>query len=167
QFARVLAIARKYASVPDVPTPDFEHVEAPEPSKSRHPTGLRTARLTEDHSDQTNPIEPTENVRKSSGMFNNVLECSAPARSADYETNPKPAQLTPRQIAAARLLALGRSGRAVARELCLEEHTITRWWRLSAFVVELDHQQNLAMMYRLHNSPAPSSNKSQPEQRHV
>ena len=100
-------------------------------------------------------------------MFNNVQECSAPDGIADYETNPTPAQLTPRQIAAARLLALGRTGRAVARELGLEEHTITRWRRLPAFLRELDRQQNLAMICQMSESHAQSTNGSQPEQRYV
>ena len=74
----------------------------------------------------------------------------------------------PRQIVAALLmLAAGWTGQAIARELGLEEHTITRWRRLPAFLRELDRQQNLAMMYQLSDSRVRSSNGSQPEQRYV
>jgi FixJ family two-component response regulator len=75
-------------------------------------------------------------------MFGNVRECSAPRDSAGCGTNPTPqsSQLSPRQVAAARLLILGRCGRDVARELEVEEHTITRWRRMPAFRAEIQRQ---------------------------
>jgi len=74
-----------------------------------------------------------------------------PRDSADCETNPPPqsSELTPRQISAARLLILGRTGRDVARELEVEEHTITRWRRMSMFRAELARQHERAMAMQL------------------
>jgi transposase-like protein len=48
-----------------------------------------------------------------------------------------------RSLSAVRLLILGRCGRDVARELGVNEHTITRWRRLPAFGEELRRQQEL------------------------
>ena len=63
------------------------------------------------------------------------------------ETNPSPASapLRTRQVAAARLLALGRHGRAVAAEMGVNEHTITRWRRTPAFADEVRRQHELIL----------------------
>jgi DNA-binding NarL/FixJ family response regulator len=47
--------------------------------------------------------------------------------------------LTPRQLAAARLLALGRSIPQVAAELKVARTTIWRWQTHSGFRAELEH----------------------------
>ena len=89
-------------------------------------------------------------------MFGDVRECSASSDRKNDETNPTrsvPTLLTPRQISAARLLVLGRCGRDVARELGVEEHTVTRWRRLPAFAAELARQQRLALKLQLSESP--------------
>ena len=97
----------------------------------------------------TNPIEPTPNVRESSGMFNNVRESSAERTGKSDETNPPRSELTPRQAAAARLIVLGRTGREVARELKVEEHTITRWRRMPGFAAEIARQERMVLAMQL------------------
>jgi hypothetical protein len=59
--------------------------------------------------------------------------------SAPYKTNPIASHdgLDPRQLAAARLLAIGRSVPDVARELKLNRTTVWRWQREPAFKAEL------------------------------
>ena len=81
-----------------------------------------------------------------SEMFRDVRECSSKTRND--RTNPKATGepgLSARQVAAARLLALGRSGRAVATEVGVEEHTVTRWRRAPAFVAEVRRQHELVL----------------------
>jgi hypothetical protein len=70
----------------------------------------------------------------------NVRECAA--QNGNGKTNPTPPVLQPRQLSAIRLLILGRCGRDVARQLGVNEHTITRWRRLPAFAMELRRQQD-------------------------
>src|SRR5688572_20354567 len=98
---------------------------------------------------RTNPIEPTPNVRESSGMFDNVRESSAPRAGKSDQTNPTQSGLTPRQVAAARLLVLGRTGREVARELDVEEHTISRWRRVPGFASEIARQERMVLAMQL------------------
>ena len=79
-------------------------------------------------------------------MCGNVREGAAQTRND--KTNPTAAphiDLTTRQVAAARLLALGRCGRSVAREVGVNEHTVTRWRRMPAFANELRRQQELVL----------------------
>ena len=53
--------------------------------------------------------------------------------------------LSSRQVAAARLLALGRCGRAVAVEIGVNEHTVTRWRRNRRFDEEVRRQHALVL----------------------
>jgi hypothetical protein len=87
-----------------------------------------------------------------SKTFENARQCSAPAR--DCKTNPPP-MLAPRQVSAARLLLAGRTCRAAARELGVEEHTIYRWRKLPAFRAELERQQR-ALLAIVASPPAPA-----------
>ena len=64
------------------------------------------------------------------------------AEGDEHDRNP---ELTTRQVAAARLLALGRCGRAVAAEVGVNEHTITRWRRTRCFDDEVRRQHALVL----------------------
>lgn len=101
------------------------------------------------------PLACGASLRGSSGIIGNVRECPAPRESG--KTNPisshapgdaapgERPELPPRQVAAAQLLAIGRSGRQVAAAVGVEEHTITRWRRAAAFRAELRRQQQAAL----------------------
>ena len=92
---------------------------------------------------ETNPIQADADVRECSERFGDVRECSAVDTRAADETNPT--TLPDRQVAAARLLALGRTVRATAAEVGVEEHTVTRWRRRPAFVAEVRRQHALIL----------------------
>jgi hypothetical protein len=96
---------------------------------------------------ERSPVNSSGDGRKCSGMFNDVQQSAAHERNS--KTKPTLTGLTVRQTSAARLLVLGRTGRQVARELDVEEHTITRWRRLPGFAAELARQQNLALALQL------------------
>jgi hypothetical protein len=95
---------------------------------------------------QSSRDEPPTPRGRCSQTFTDVHECSSKPRS--NETNPTPppgARLTARQVAAARVLALGHSGCAAAAEVGVEKHTITRWRRTPAFAAEVERQQALVL----------------------
>jgi hypothetical protein len=118
-------------------------------------------------SDKTNPSPPATRVtalaasaaprsastdatapepRGCSQIFTDLHTCS-PIQRND-ETNPpqrSSPHLTARQVAVARLLALGRSGSAAAREVGVEKHTITRWKRSPGFADEVHRQHDLIL----------------------
>ena len=79
------------------------------------------------------------------GMCGDVRKRAA--KTGNGETNPSPpgAVLPPQRVAAARLLALGRCGRAVAAEVGVNEHTITRWRRTPTFAAEVARQHELIL----------------------
>ena len=81
-------------------------------------------------------------VQESAAKCNGVQQSAAPA--GRDETNPF-GPLTPQQVAAARLLAAGRTNRAAAAELSLNEHTIGRWRRRRDFAEELARQQRMML----------------------
>ena len=134
-FTNVHACSRKGRSDETNPKP---HIE---PSTAARPTpGPRIV--------AQNPatIDPAPRRAKPSPMFTGV-HASSPKTGTD-ETNPMTApaaSLTPRQVAAARLLALGRRGTAVAAEVGVEKHTITRWRRSPAFAAEVSRQHELVL----------------------
>ena len=103
----------------------------------------------------TNPNEPISGAREGSGIFGDVRQCSAPPARGGCETNPiaagtdPAAELSNRQLAAAQLLALGRTGRQAAGEVGVEEHTITRWRRMPLFAAEVRHQRQAAFQLRV------------------
>jgi hypothetical protein len=97
---------------------------------------------------KTNPNKPIAGAREGAETCGNVRERAAATARAPYGTNPTPRdkmELTPRQVAAARLLALGRCGRAVAAEIGVNEHTVTRWRRVPAFATEVRRQHELVL----------------------
>jgi hypothetical protein len=130
-----------------VPRENVKTNPKPPSSPLNPPTGSSPVTLSATRpcpSRETNPIKPIPRAQQSSSTFRNVHQSPPTPSSAHCETNPPP-DLTSRQLAAVRLLLLGRSGRAAARELDLEEHTITRWRRLPAFRAELARQHELAL----------------------
>jgi transposase-like protein len=107
---------------------------------------------------ETNPIEPNAYVRECSEMLGDVRECSAVTTDLADGANPTPHhELADRQIAAARLLALGRTVRATAAEVGVEEHTVTRWRRQPAFQSEVGRQHTLILSEQVRLS-LPRSN---------
>lgn len=94
---------------------------------------------------QTKPIEAIAGAREGAGKCGDVRKGASTTTHAGDGTKPMPGDLTSRQVAAARLIALGRSGRAVAAEIGVDEHTVTRWRRLPAFASELLRQQELVL----------------------
>jgi hypothetical protein len=59
------------------------------------------------------------------------------SKSQQPQTPPQPSSLTPRQLAAARLIAAGRTLPEVALELRLNRSTVWRWTRDPTFQAEL------------------------------
>src|SRR5205814_198948 len=96
---------------PKPPNPPTTIRAAVAPSVPLHPSPTTKT-------SKSNPIHRAAGAPQSSGTFNNVQQSSSP--SPKRETNP-PTALTPRQVAAARLLVLGRTNRAAASELDVEE----------------------------------------------
>lgn len=96
---------------------------------------------------KTKPNQPISSAREGAGMCGDVQQRASATTHAGDETKPTPraGDLTLRQVAGARLLALGRSGRAVASEIGVDEHSITRWRRLSAFGSEVRRQHELIL----------------------
>jgi len=85
-------------------------------------------------SGKTNPI-PTARLR--------VPHAGAERSTApDRPGRPSAIHLSPQQRAAARLLALGKTIPAVARELNLSRSTVWRWQQNPAFTAELDRLQD-------------------------
>jgi hypothetical protein len=107
------------------------------------------AREAAEFSARTNPIKARWGAHQSAALFGNVRQCSAPHAIENDETNPTAPGLSPRQVSAARLLVLGRTGRDAARALGVNEHTITRWRRLPAFEAELARQHRLVLALEL------------------
>lgn len=89
------------------------------------------------------PLEPSPSSR--AGMCGDVREGAAKTRNDETKPSSCVASLSSRQVAAARLLALGRHGRAVAAEVGVNEHTITRWRRMPAFADEVRRQHELIL----------------------
>src|SRR3954454_17529835 len=77
--------------------------------------------------------------------------------SLTSDREPDPADLSTRQIAAARLVAMGRSGRAVAAEVGVNEHTITRWRRTRRFDEEVRRQHALVLAEQVRQRRAESA----------
>jgi FixJ family two-component response regulator len=95
--------------------------------------------------DQTKPFAAAaaaSGVRQGAATCNRVQQTTAVA--PDAETNPIH-PLTPQQVAAARLLAAGRTNRAAASELGINEHTVGRWRRRRDFAEELARQQRVML----------------------
>ena len=120
---------------------------------------------------ETNPNEADPSARKGARMCGDVRECAALTASAGDETNPtrvttaatdRDGEVIPRQVAAARLLALGLSGRAVAAEVGVNEHTITRWRRTPAFGAELRRQHALVLAEQVRARRAESADARVP-----
>jgi DNA-binding CsgD family transcriptional regulator len=105
---------------------------------------------------KTKPIRPMSDVQESSTTFRNLQQSSAHTPGAKNETKPTdaaaPSVLTPRQLAAARLLVLGRTARQTAREIGVEEHTIGQWKKRGEFRDELDRQSRLALAVQVTSS---------------
>ena len=131
----------------------FENVQqcsSPEPDSKTNPPAraATTPALHEADAPPAVPGRPQGGVAapqpagSSSEMFNNVQRSSAQPPAIKTKPIASADQLPPRQLAAARLLALGRTGRAVAGELGVEEHTISRWRRAPAFRDELRRQHD-------------------------
>ena len=106
---------------------------------------------------KTNPIEAGADVHECASMCTDVRECASPEARAGDETKPMPLELTDRQVAAARLLALGRTGRDTAAEIGVNPHTIVRWRRLSGFQAEVRRQHALILAQQIRPTIRPTA----------
>ena len=112
-----------------------------------------------------NPPKATADVPQCSTTFHDVPKSSAGRALKIDETKPpfrrcSENPLNSRQVAAAQLLALGRTTKAVAQTIGVERHTIARWQRSPDFRAELERQQKLAAALSNDRAPAPEPNRA-------
>ena len=120
-----------------------------------------TCDATQPHATGCNLVQPNASIEKTNprSRFSNSRHLRAPAQGvdADRDDNEDLAPLTPRQLAAARLVAQGRSVPDVATELGLSRSTVWRWTRDGSFRAELRrlHREWAVALPRLSRRPPP------------
>jgi DNA-binding NarL/FixJ family response regulator len=142
--------------------------------KTNPPRAHAAADSKQNISNASSAVSSSAPIEKGAGMCGDVRADAAQTRN--HKTNPPqpppssharittnrdddvaPVRaLTPRQVASARLLALGRCGRAVAAEVGVNEHTITKWRRTRRFDDEVRRQHTLVLAEQVRQRRAES-----------